>query len=536
MSSVESGADKGASPEDRGQDTGPGSAVHDEERADEGEEQTGVEEMGEDQPGKSEDGGSTEQSAGRKGYGGARGESGSDGGEIGHEGLEDGVGEERWGRGTRPVEEEDNEGEEERDGIAEERGCGEAEERPGGEDEPGGVPVVGPGEDAGGAGGDGEQRFEADEGVDEDDGNVQGHRVTGLMTLALTAHAFYSLLGAAANAVLAPFDASGGGVGQRWDVVHFADIAAHGYRWEHEYAFLPGAPLLVKYLSPLAINVVNGVLAWDTARTLLSLSRAHVGIEVGRLGTALSLLPLSAATQHIATGYSEPLFRWLSYRGMLCCARRQWQRATLCFTAATLLRSNGVFLAGFVVWGCFRRHRVQACVASALIVLPFVAHNYRAYDNFCRSPAPPPWCHSTLPLVYPYVQAVYWNVGLFNYWQLAQLPNLLVALPPLYAVAVYAWRYLFHWLTFSLPPSPFFSPSVAPHALHALFMSLILLFASHSQIVLRLAPSMPFTYWAIAYILVHPRRHPWASTFWIPCAFIWSLLSVILWVAFLPPA
>ena len=73
------------------------------------------------------------------------------------------------------------------------------------------------------------------------------------------------------------------------------------YRWEHESEFLPGAPLVVKYLSPLLINVMNGVLAWDTARTLLSLSQELIGIEVGRLGTALSLVLLSAAMQHVAT-------------------------------------------------------------------------------------------------------------------------------------------------------------------------------------------------------------------------------------------
>ena len=514
--------------------------MHDEERADESEEQTDAKEMGEDKPGKSEDGSSTEQSAGRKVHGGERGESGGDGGEVGNGGLENGVGDERGGRGAGIIEEEYEEGEEERDGIAEESGCGEAQETPAGENKPRGVPVVGPSEEAGSTGGDGEQRCEADEGVDDDDGNVEGHTQLfmshALMTLALAAHVFYSLLGTAANAVLRPFDASGGGVGQRWDVVHFADIAAHGYRWEHEFAFLPGAPLVVKYLSPLSINVLNGILVWDTARTLLSLSQEHIGIEVGRLGTALSLVPLSAATQHVATGYAEPLFRWLSYRGMLCCARRQWQRATLYFVLATVLRSNGVFLAGFVVWGSFRHNPVRACVASAAIALPFLAHNYEAYRKFCPSSSPPAWCHNTLPLVYPYVQNVYWDVGLFNYWQLNQLPNLLIALPPLYALFVYAFRYLFHWLTFSLPPSPFFRPSIAPHALHALFMSLVLLFASHSQIVLRLAPSMPFTYWALAYILAHPYRHPWASTLWIPCAFIWSFLSVILWVAFLPPA
>ena len=58
---------------------------------------------------------------------------------------------------------------------------------------------------------------------------------------------------------------------------------------------------MVKYLSPLLINVKNGLLAWDTARTLLSLSQEPIGIEVGRLGTVLSLVPLSAAMQHVAT-------------------------------------------------------------------------------------------------------------------------------------------------------------------------------------------------------------------------------------------
>ena len=234
--------------------------------------------MGEDKPGKSEDGSSTEQSAGSKVHGGERGESGGDGGEVGDGGLENGVGDERGGRGAGIIDEEYEEGEEERDGIAEESGCDEAQETPAGENEPRGVPVVGPGEEAGSTGGNGEQRCEPDEGVDDDEGNVEDHiqlfMSHSLMTLALTAHIFYSLLGAAANAVVRPFDASGGGVGQRWDVVHFADIAAHGYRWEHEFAFLPGAPLVVKYLSPLSINVMNGGLG-HSADAVVAVPGAH---------------------------------------------------------------------------------------------------------------------------------------------------------------------------------------------------------------------------------------------------------------------
>ena len=148
-------------------------------------------------------------------------------------------------------------------------------------------------------------------------------------------------------------------------------------------------------------------------------------------------------------------------------------------------------------------------MVSTSIALPFFAHNYEAYCKFCPSSSPPAWCHSIFPLVYPYVQAAYWDVCFFNYWQLNQLPNLLIALPPL--------RPLRLRLPLSLPLAHFLSPSlslfpslhrpICPpcplHPLHALFMSLILLFAFHSQIVLRFAPSMPFTYRALTYILTH---------------------------------
>jgi phosphatidylinositol glycan class V len=43
---------------------------------------------------------------------------------------------------------------------------------------------------------------------------------------------------------------------------------------------------------------------------------------------------------------------------MLACTRNQWTRASLYFALATTVRSNGILLSGFIIWG--------------LTILPFV--------------------------------------------------------------------------------------------------------------------------------------------------------------------
>ncbi|KXN90202.1 GPI mannosyltransferase 2 [Leucoagaricus sp. SymC.cos] len=365
-----------------------------------------------------------------------------------------------------------------------------------------------------------------------------------------TSRLFYTALAVAARFLLHPFDASGGDILVRWDALHFLDIAEHGYHWEHNFAFLPAGPFLLRHLSPFAILLVHWLLAYNSLDTLYSLSLLHLqSHHLARLAALLSLIPFSPATLYLAP-YAEPFFTNLSYNGMLCCARKQWFQATVYFTLASTFRSNGVFLAGFIIWGILfpylQQKRIPSLkdlsiviLCSALILSPFVAHNLSAFTRFCLASSPPQWCANTLPLIYNHVQSAYWNVGLFKYWSLSQLPNFLIAFPPLYALFSYALRYLFHFTGFIVPSPPaqqFFNASLAPHAIHALFMSCILLFASHTQIVLRLAPSMPFTYWAAAFILTHPHKHPFASRAWLPWAFVWSVISVVLWVAYLPPA
>ena len=82
--------------------------------------------------------------------------------------------------------------------------------------------------------------------------------------------------------------------------------------------------------------------------------------------------------------------------------------------------------------------------------------------------------------------------------------------------------------------SPFLAnTAIIPHALHALAIALVLLFAAHTQIALRQAAALPTTYWAAAWLVA---EHPRAGKAWVTWSVVWGAVSVVLWAVFLPPA
>ena len=193
---------------------------------------------------------------------------------------------------------------------------------------------------------------------------------------------------------------------------------------------------------------------------------------------------------------------------------------------------------------------------TSIILMPFVYHNHSGYILFCTHTQPsisPPWCHTFPPSIYTHAQSQYWNVGFLRYWTLAQVPNFIIAAPSLVTLLLSSLYHLIGTLSFglqlrssqslassrthskhnSIPSTIFFHPALTPHAIHALFFSTAILLTSHIQIILRLTASMPFTYWAAAWLLVEsPMRGRW----WIAWSLLWSSLSVVLWGAGLPPA
>ncbi len=209
---------------------------------------------------------------------------------------------------------------------------------------------------------------------------------------------------------------------------------------------------------------------------------------------------------------------------------------------------------------------ILSIALSAMVLSPFLYLQYGAYRVFCSGNSKhPPWCGAFPPSIYTYVQSKYWNGGLLRYWTPQQLPNFLLGAPPLALFFAYTLYYLrsafvprLQALVSSPTPnprssldkseesgddagarrsartlSPFLRPSLAPHVVHTLVMALLLLFASHTQIVLRVAASMPCIYWAAAWLLV---ERPGLGKWWVGWSVVWGAVSCVLWAAFLPPA
>ncbi|KAG1878223.1 glycosyltransferase family 76 protein [Suillus subluteus] len=367
----------------------------------------------------------------------------------------------------------------------------------------------------------------------------------------------------------------------RWDAFHFAHIAREGYVYEHEWAFFNGLPLLMRISAHLQALAGFGSNDWgtllrggagiailcDSTHVLYHLSLHHFrSPSLAFLSTALSVFSNSPTALKLAS-YSEPFFTYFSYRGMLACARSNWATASIFFALASMFRSNGIFLSGFILWGMLitpflagqkdlltPRRLLKCVLLTALPLIPFIHHNIIAYLQFCNSSATriPDWCTSNMiPSIYSHVQSKYWNVGFLRYWTVSNIPNFILALPALLHVFAFCWFYLSNLPSIiphiaprirskkndaSSPPqldSPFLSPSLLPHVLHALALTSVLTFNAHVQISLRLLPSLPLTYWAAARLMLDLPK--WGKA-WVTWSVLWGALSCVLWAVFLPPA
>ncbi|KAG1724094.1 glycosyltransferase family 76 protein [Suillus paluster] len=366
----------------------------------------------------------------------------------------------------------------------------------------------------------------------------------------------------------------------RWDAFHFAHIAKEGYVYEYEWAFFNGLPLLMRVSAHLQALAGFGSNDWatllrggacmavlcDSTQVLYHLSLHHLhSPSLAFLSTALSVFSSSPAALRLAS-YNEPFFTYFSYRGMLACARSQWIAASICFALASMFRSNGIFLSGFILWGMLitpfltgrkdllTHTRLLKCVLlTALPLIPFIHHNIIAYLVFCTPSTTriPDWCAtSMIPSIYSHVQSKYWNVGFLRYWTVSNIPNFIFALPAVLHIFVFCWFYLSNLpaiiphiipqirsKTNNVPPpqldSSFLSPSLLPHVLHALALTSILTFNAHVQISLRLLPSLPITYWAAARLMLDLPK--WGKA-WVTWSVLWGALSCVLWAVFLPPA
>ncbi|NXV72301.1 PIGV mannosyltransferase, partial [Atlantisia rogersi] len=290
---------------------------------------------------------------------------------------------------------------------------------------------------------------------------------------------------------------------------------------------------------------------------------------------AALLFSLSPANVFMAAAYSESMFACLAFSAMWQLEKGQSWLSGLLFSLASGVRANGLINAGFFLYSHGKRFAFQlqvgsgsvrelpplwkqllsvaapAVLACAGIFLPFALFQYYSYVRFC-GPSPeqsvpqpllqlaldkgyrlaatdgakPPWCSQQFPVIYSYIQDVYWNVGFLRYFELRQIPNFLLALPVTLLGSWAAWTYMAanprHCLTLGLERrrgeeegkarAGFCCPAVFVYVVHATVLLVFGFLCMHVQVLTRfLGSSSPILYWFSAHLLHEHEPLLWSD-------------------------
>ncbi|KAF5096767.1 hypothetical protein D0Z00_002665 [Geotrichum galactomycetum] len=295
------------------------------------------------------------------------------------------------------------------------------------------------------------------------------------------------------------------------------------------------------------------------------------------------LYVITPAGVFMSAGYAEPLFACLSFLGLILRALNRPTLAGFIFGLSCLIRSNGLFWGFLYLYdlACFffpslavtavagaapqpatqkRKSGKQKAsnttkqkgknqqqqdsfwellrilVGGGFIALGFFSVQFYAYRVYCTGTSfnpfarKPEWCAYRLPLIYSYIQSRYWNVGMFRYWTLNNIPNFLFALPTLY---------LMYLSAVASPPDGGAQRILMPLRIVQTVMLVSALFTWHIQIVTRVVSSTsPLIYWFVeeglrkSKSLKKARFARRVVRFWM----VWIVVQGLLFSVYLPPA
>ncbi|KAI7816542.1 GPI mannosyltransferase 2 [Gamsiella multidivaricata] len=371
------------------------------------------------------------------------------------------------------------------------------------------------------------------------------------------------------------------GVFLRWDSFYFVHIAEHGYVFEQEHAFFPLLPVLMRLVSNTVLAPLSSLFSYTQQLVLAGILVSNVSfiaasVQLYRLTHTLFgqerfafltaiLYILTPSGIFMSAIYTESPFAALSFTGMLFAARRQYLLAAVVWSISCTARSNGVLYPGFFIYDLVVRMDLKAPMMSNIKALlkttvlclinwaGFLSVQGYGYALYCSNKTSMlearPWCESTVPSIYTFVQDFYWNVGFLRYYEMKQIPNFLMAAPMITLSAAGIFCYASYDLQrlFSLgrssnkaskdrPMPPFLSLATFPYIVlwTALLFSAIT--TMHIQIITRAFSCVPPVYWFAAHQFEEGAPGAgWSksiTTFFV----MYGLIGIILFANFFPPA
>ncbi|KAI9891228.1 MAG: hypothetical protein M1814_002918 [Vezdaea aestivalis] len=275
----------------------------------------------------------------------------------------------------------------------------------------------------------------------------------------------------------------------RWDALYFVRLAERGYVFEQEWAFgfgfsrslgivgralhaVFGADFVDSKFSDLAVaGIACAHLSHLTAvltlykLTVLVFSSQPQSQDLAFVTSVLHIL--SPAGLFLSAPYAEAPFAalqflglWFYVVGIRDATKLRGGISTVTagafFGISTTFRSNGLlsgalfadqlirvlgdWLSSPSLTGSLRLIR-RSCapgVAGILVLAGLVGPQYIAWTEYCVIKGDRRgWCERGVPSIYQWVQQQYWDVGLFRYWTLSNIPLFVLAFPML-SILIYS--------------------------------------------------------------------------------------------------
>ena len=356
-----------------------------------------------------------------------------------------------------------------------------------------------------------------------------------------------------------------------WDSVHYLRVARCGYEYEHQAAFMPLFPSTVAAVARSVVTndesggvddeddaaaivlaglVGNAALFCLAAISLLRLARA-VGLDDAQTRRAVLLFVVNPASPFFtAPLYTESAYAAAFFTASAAVAERRWLVAAASLALASSVRANGAASGALLVgvayaldvlpWiskettrslGLLDHSNIRVGVATVargfartaslvvLTALPLIWNERAGVLRYCVGDDAPTWCAASLPLPYTHAQSAYWGVGPFRYWQLAQLPNFLLATPAWIASAAAASSCL----------RPSHRRAMLPHVAVLVFSTALSVVVMHVQVSTRfLCAGSPALYLGLAMLL--PKHFRWVMRW----AFVYTFVGTAAHYSFLP--
>ncbi|KAI1002022.1 hypothetical protein K3495_g6182 [Podosphaera aphanis] len=372
----------------------------------------------------------------------------------------------------------------------------------------------------------------------------------------------------------------------RWDALYFTEIARRGYLFEQEWAFGWGLTRLIA-LCTAGLKSLR-ISDFQSIENLVAIVIAHVShlLSVITLFYLTSILfheegpgfsfstavlqIISPAGIFLSAPYAESSCAFLSFAGYSLFAESFTVKGAakreilvvisgIVFGIATTFRSNaclnGLLLLEEATRTFFNlrngvqiatvRHLCATVLAGLLIAVGLLLPQYIAHHEFCNRELNirRPWCFQSLPSIYKFVQSHYWNVGLFRYWKISNIPLFALSAPMItLVIASGTWALRsssFQEIKAVKPEGDLIPRNKRLQIIQNLGVSQLLLAAltittAHVQIITRISSSYPVWLW---YTATQTRdRKGRYSRYIVRFMVIYGIVQAGLYSSFLPPA